>query len=355
MRRKIRASKIGGVMFLTILIWVWADLALERQMTLSSPTVRLASATDPALIVAFLADRATDQFNSSALLDSVDLIGPEATINKVKRVLGENLEFVLAADELGLTEAGSHSVALLDLLRQSASREPRLAGLTVDACDPNTITVQVERLVRTKVPVRCIDPQEFPIEEATVDPPEIEMPVPEGWTGEQRTAWVMLTDAEVVRARQNPSPVIKQPYIKVLGQRRGTGGTEGSVRVSMDTEQGLEVAVIRPKLGFVLSPNLQNKYTVVMDQLNLNNAIEGIRIRATEEARRAYENSLYHVLLEVQDNDAEVPEVASRRLRYNFPPEFSGSGQIRLDIAPRSVTFKLLPKTGNGQETSTAD
>lgn len=353
MRRKIRASKIGGVIFLTILIWVWADLALEREMTLSSPTVRLASATDPALIVAFVVDRAADEFSSDALLDSVDLIGPEATINKVKRVVGENLEFVLAADELGLNEAGSHSVALLDFLRQSASREPRLAGLTVDSCDPNTLTVQVERLVRTKVPVRCIDQQELPVEEATVDPPEIEMLIPEGWTGEQRVAWVKLMDAEVVRARQNRSPVLKQPYITVLGQRRAAEGAEGSVRVSMsDIERRLEVAVIRPKLGFVLSPNLQNKYTVVMDQLNLNNAIEGIRIRATEEARRAYENSLYHVLLEVQDNDAEVPEVASRRLRYNFPPEFSGSGQIRLDIAPRSVTFKLIPKTGNGQEIS---
>lgn len=347
MRRKLKPSKIGGVIFLTILIWVWADLALERQMTLSSLPMRLTTAADPALAVAFLVNQTEDEFSNDALLNSVDLIGPEATINRVKRVQGENLEFVLAADELGLTEPGTHSVALLDFLRQSASREPRLAGLTVDSCDPNVMILQVERLVRMKIPVRCMDQQGLPVEEATAAPAEVEMFVPEGWTGEQRVAWVTLTDNELDRARLNPSPVSKQPYITVLGQRREA---DIAVKVSMDIEQRLEVAVIRPKLGFVLSPNLQNKYTVVMDQLNLNNAIETIRIRATEEARQAYDNSLYHVLLEVQDNDAEVAEVASRRLRYNFPPEFAGSGQIRLDIAPRSVTFKLVPKNGNTQD-----
>jgi hypothetical protein len=347
MRRKLKASKIGGVIFLTILIWVWADLALERQMSLSSVNVRLTAATDPALAVAFLVDQTEDEFSNFALLHSVDFIGPEATINKVKRVLGENLEFVLVADELGLTEAGTHSVALLDFLRQSASREPRLAGLTVDSCDPNVMTLQVERLVRMKIPVRCMDQREIPVEEATTEPAEVDIFVPQGWTGEQRVAWVKLTDSELDRARLNPSPVSKQPYITVLRQRRDA---DIAVKVSMpDIEQRLEVAVIRPKLGFVLSPNLQNKYTVVMDPLNLNNAIEPISIRATEEARQAYDNSLYHVLLEVQDNDAEVAEVASRRLRYNFPPEFVGSGQIRLDIAPRSVTFKLVPKNGNTQ------
>ena len=351
MRSKIKVSKIGGVIFLSVLIWVWADLALERPLPLTSRSLRLAASTDPTLVFAFEED---GQFGSSALLSSVVLKGPEATIRNVDRVWSEKLEFILAPEMLGTSQPGPHTYPLLDLLRQIIARDKRLAGLTVESCEPENVTVRTERLVKALVPVQCVDQQGIAVEGASLEPAEVEMFVPEQGSPERQDVRVKLAEAEIERARLNPSPVLKKPFVTVLGQRREA---EESVRISMpDIEEQLEVQVIgTPKLGYILSQTLQNKYTVVLDDANMNEALRPIQVRATVQAFLAYEKSRYHVLLAIEDKDTEVEEIAPRRLRYDFPPEYAGNGQIRLDMNPVSITFKLVPKSSGGPETGAAD
>jgi hypothetical protein len=346
MRSKIKVSKISGVIFLTVLIWVWADLALERPLLLTSRSLRLTTSPDPALAFAFEKE---GEYPISVLLNQVVLKGPEATIRNVDRMLREKLEFVLNPEMLGVSEPGLQTFPLLDLLRRIIVSDKRLAGLTVESCEPKNVTVRVERLTKAVIPVECVDQQGIPLEGASMEPAEVEMLVPQAWVQERRAARVSLTEAEIERARLKPSQVLKKPFVMILGLRREA---DVSVRISTpDIEAKLETGVIgRPNLGFVLSQTLQNRYLVVLDEANLNKALNPIQFRATVPARLTYEKMPYHVLLEVKDEDTEVEQIAPRRLNYNFPPDYAGTGQIRLDQEKVSVTFKLVPRSAGGTE-----
>ena len=71
---KIKIGKLITVVFLTVLIWIWADLALVEEFSLSKIPIAIGKSTDPALWMNFVNP---DGSLSSSLL--VDAVGPEGT------------------------------------------------------------------------------------------------------------------------------------------------------------------------------------------------------------------------------------------------------------------------------------
>ena len=57
MIKKLKPGKISIVVFLTALIWVWADLAQDDRLTLSDVRIEVAKSTDPSLWVNFVVER----------------------------------------------------------------------------------------------------------------------------------------------------------------------------------------------------------------------------------------------------------------------------------------------------------
>jgi hypothetical protein len=53
MAKKIKYSKITIVIFLTVLIWVWADLALDETLPEKSAVVVVDESVDPKLWISF--------------------------------------------------------------------------------------------------------------------------------------------------------------------------------------------------------------------------------------------------------------------------------------------------------------
>ena len=53
MQTKIKYGKIAIVIFITVLIWVWADLALDKTLPVANIPVTVAKSTNPALWVSF--------------------------------------------------------------------------------------------------------------------------------------------------------------------------------------------------------------------------------------------------------------------------------------------------------------
>ncbi|GAH52516.1 unnamed protein product, partial [marine sediment metagenome] len=98
-------------------------------------------------------------------------------------------------------------------------------------------------------------------------------------------------------------------------------------------------------LAIALSPNLQGKYKVVVS--NLDAVMERIAIRATPDAKRAYELQPYAPMtLYIFDDDAQKgTEEQRREVVYNFPPEFVRKGEIELKNPqqPAEAKFKLIP------------
>jgi hypothetical protein len=333
MVKKVKYGKILVVVFITVLIWVWADLALDEVFSVSSVNIT-AKSTNPSLWVSF-----SDK--SSAFIEKMVLKGPASRIADVKRKLKDGslvLEFFL---DPGQTETiaspGEYTLPLLTFLRQSD--QIKRLGLTVESCEPQTLSVKVVGLVKKPLTIRCVDETQNTIKAAAVEPKQLEMFVPEDWSGEKLIANVQLTRREIDQARL--SAVEKTPFIEpAAGQIRELQRT---VKITMPPEEDLlaDYTITTARLRFSLSPNIQGKYKVVVD--NLDEVIRTITIRATADAKRAYEKMPYQVTLEIDDEDAGATEPLRRNLIYNFPDEYLRKDDIRLNQQPVTARFKLMP------------
>ena len=84
--KKIKFGKISIVVFLTALIWVWADLAQDEPLNLPDVVVEVAKSSNPALWVSFVAEREEPALRTSVTLESVVLKGPARKVAAVKRL-----------------------------------------------------------------------------------------------------------------------------------------------------------------------------------------------------------------------------------------------------------------------------
>jgi hypothetical protein len=98
------------------------------------------------------------------------------------------------------------------------------------------------------------------------------------------------------------------------------------------------------RLIFGLSKNLQGRYYVDIDNSNYNELVSFF-IVATPEAKQAYEDQPYQLILVILDDDQKNgPEVLQRRdVVYNFPEEYVRRNEIRLRNEPEEAKFKLIP------------
>jgi hypothetical protein len=97
-------------------------------------------------------------------------------------------------------------------------------------------------------------------------------------------------------------------------------------------------------IGINKSPTLDSKYYVEIT--NLPNVLNSITVRATDDAKQAYENQLLpHMTLYIFDSDVEKgQEVPRKAVHYNFPPEFVRRGEIELMGEPAIAEFRLIPR-----------
>lgn len=334
MAKKPKLSKISIVVFLTILIWVWADLAQDERMSLSGyVTITVARPNDPTVWVSF--EGADSTLRPSATIDAIDLKGPASRVAEVERMKkkGElTLDLFASPEEEGWMEAGPRTFDVLNFLKQSA--EIRQLGLTVESCEPRTVAVEVRRLVERPLPVRCIDENGAPLR-ADIEPATVDAYVPDGVVAAQ----VRLSANELIQARI--SAIQKTPYVELTpGQRRELAT---KVTVSMAPEE-VELAEhpVQAVLGVCFSPNLQGTYRV-----NIENEAElaTVLVRATTEAWQAYERQPFHIFLYVLDSDRQATDVITRPVVFNFPQEYVRNGQIEgTSPPPARFVLELIPE-----------
>jgi len=155
MIRNLKYGKIAVVVFITILIWVWADLALDEELPVPNAAISVAN-SDPRLWVSF--DDA-----SSVTLEEVVLKGPLRKIAKISRKLdeGERLKIDFDAVKEKMSEPGSYSLNLLPFLQKD--KEIKRLGLKVESCKPEMLSVKVVGLVSRLLDVKCVDEDQNPI------------------------------------------------------------------------------------------------------------------------------------------------------------------------------------------------
>ena len=334
MSRNVKYGKIVAVSLITVLIWVWADLALDEKHSVSNVTISVAKSADRSLLVSF-----TDGHQTSFSIDNVVLKGPASKIADVRRKLNVGLlefEFFLDPQAEGITEPGAHLLNIPNFLRKS--EQIKKLGLAVETCEPENVTVNVVKLVKKPLTVQCCDESGIPLKAESIEPLKVDMFVPEDWQGEKLTAKVQLTRREINQAML--SPITKAPYIELPAGQYRQATTAVEVKMPPAEERLKDYTIITATLGLSLSENLQGKYKVQVT--NLNEVISPIAVKATPEAKQAYESMRYQVILEIDDKDIKTEE-CRREVVYNFPGEFVSEGDIVLNQTPVQARFKLVP------------
>ena len=352
MLKKIKFGKIAIVIFLTVLIWVWADLALEKLFPVSNVPITISKSTNRALWVSFV-----DENESLApvyTVKSIVLKGSASRTSEVDRKLKTGslqLDFFLDAEQEGMDKPGKYPLDVLNLLRKS--NQIRELGLAVQSCEPDKLTINVVELVKKPLDIECFNESGVPLEIGSIDPsPKVDMFVP---ADSRLTAQVQLTPRDIAQARL--SVVEKTPYVVLApGQTRYA---PKPVRIKMPPEADSlsEYTIQGAKLVIAMSVNLLGEYKP--EVINHNEVVSPFPILATLEAKQAYENQPFHMTLYILDDAKKKgPEEDQRKkVVYNFPEEFVRKDEIRLKNPqqPAEAKFKLIPLTSAKTPTAGVD
>jgi hypothetical protein len=333
-----KLKKIVVVIFLTLLIWTWAYMALE-QVIVESGTLNISTATSPDLYVQF--DREVP------IRLKLEIKGPASKIADFRRRLQakendqekERLDFFFNAEKQDMARPDKYDLNVLQFLKES-SRLKRL-GLAVESCNVETIKVEVEELVEKVLPVQCLDESGEILPHSSIEPARVRRFVRQSWPQEFLKAYVTLSPTQIEQARAEENTIIETPYIEFSPGRR----KYGSVRVEIDLpslEQQLSDQPLQPTIGFTFSRSLHGKYTVELS--NESELTSSTKFKATENAWNEYvKRTPYQMLIEVRDGDEAATSEITREVIYNFPPEYAQKKEIKLNEPPRKARFKLVP------------
>jgi len=335
---KEKLKKISVAIFLTLLIWIWAYMALEQTID-ETGTLNISAATSPDLYVQF--DREVP------VRLKLQIKGPASKIADFRRRLRakendqdkERLDFFLNAEKQGMTKPGTYDLNVLQFLKES--EQLKRLGLAVESCNIETVKVEVEELVEKVLAVQCLDESGEVLAHSSIAPARVSVFVRQNWTQESLKAYVTLSPVQIEQARTEGNSVIETPYIEFSpGKRR-----YGSVRVEIDLpslEQQLSDQPLQPTIGFIFSKSLHGKYRVEL--LNESELTSSTKFKATENAWNEYvKRTPYQVLIEVRDGDEAATSEITREVIYNFPPEYVQKKEIKLNELAREARFKLVP------------
>jgi hypothetical protein len=315
------------VIFITCLIWIWADLSLDKDLTGQTMTIA-ASKADPKLWVTI--------DGKPEITVKADLRGPVVKVNELSKKIqsgGETLDVVFDPEKENMTTPGDYS--LPDLRKFLAESDKiRDYGLTVKSASPDKIqNIKIVALKEKTLPIKCVDETDNEIPGAKMTPDIITMYAPDIIT----EAKIKLASA-VERKQARGGLVTKKPYIELSKNEVRFSDTDVKVELpAVDVD--MKPYTINGTLGFVFSANLSGKYQV---EFIKRPEIGSIPILATPEAKEAYVQTQFKVLLYIQDDDIGKPEV-TRQLYYNFPLQFARDDKIRLKGEPAEAKFRLVP------------
>jgi len=328
-------KKLAAVVFITMLIWAWAYLALEEEIE-QTGRLDISPAIRQDLFVNFK-DR------PAPVSLKLTMKGPPVQIAELKKRLRasdvdpdkERLDFFYNPESQSQSAPGSHELSVVAFLNESDKLKD--IAVTVVSCEPDVITVEVEELILKPLTIQCLDEHGARLADATIEPASVEMFVHDDWSGDLLTATVSLSAPAAEKARKGP--VSEKPYIELENGKRIY--SKSPVSIKLPTESLLQDRVSNPlKLGYIFSRNLHGRYTV---QLINENDLRTLQYKASDHAFKAYENQPYHILIEIHDGDENAPNNIQRQIIYNFPEEFVQKGEIKLAGPPHPAIFKLVP------------
>jgi hypothetical protein len=328
--RHINYGKIFLVIFITILIWVWADQAQDQEYTFENVILKAERSLASDLWLTINGQR-------SIVIEELTLRGSVSRLDELRRDLkmgSPRMEFFINPEEVGFREPGEAAVNVLDFLRNSGRlRELRVSAISAK---PEIINVKVSPLVEKEVPVRIVRPNGNVLNPKKVEPATVKVRVPQDWG--PAVADVVLNESEIEQARLNDFE--KNAVIRLNQDETYPVATRVKVMMPPQTEDLSPFSITQATIGFVLSPNLVGKYKVVLENYS---ELATFTISATPEAARAYREQPFQITLYILDEDAKDTAEQRKEVDYNFPEEFLRQNKIKLNQPAGIARFKLEP------------
>jgi len=333
MMEPIKIKKILAVVFLTVLIWVWSDLAQDVKGKLEQIPVEIVDSSDPNLFVSFV--QSSGALTSRVIIDTVNIKGPSLPINQVT-LRGRTGSLLLSPDQEGLIQPGETTIRLVNIVKQSAMIHE--GGVSVESCTPDMVSISVIKLARKPLQVRCFNDNGAVIPATEITPSMIDMYVPEDWSGDKLVATVILKEADLNRA-SGEEPIDAKPFVIINGRTK-VAKQSVKVRLSEQVTSLPEKSIAKPKFCLVVDSIVQSDFEIVIKREV--ETLGSIYFLATEEARRAYQSEPYQVELVVTDRK---PGEYTGTLRYRFPREFVEKNQIKPGATTlTTIYYELKPR-----------
>jgi hypothetical protein len=157
------------------------------------------------------------------------------------------------------------------------------------------------------------------------------------------TASVNLSDDERIRAIQQP--IRKKPSITLPNGEKKDADSFVEIKLPPQENMLEQNTITNATFGYTLTENLlKGQYDITVDNLP---DILTIVIRATPDAKAAYDLQSYQVTLEILDKDVEDTKkngIVRRKVSYKFPEEFVRSNQIILVGEKVEARFKVTQR-----------
>lgn len=329
MVKKIKFSKLAIVIFLTLLIWVWADRALEEEYPIQTATI-VVGRTRPDLWVSFPKGPVID-------VNKITLSGPSSIINELDRKIKndfQKVEFSFYPEQFKIDKAGEYPIKVQDIIEQSSWIKE--FGLSVKECDPVEVQVTAIELKKQEIDVQCYNEADISVNLET--PKKVSMYVPTDW---RVSARVDLSDDDVDRATQQPISVT--PYIILPNGEKRDADSSIDIQLSPQEDILRPTTINNAKYWITLSPNLLNGHYVVEVKEESLREFLTIEVLGTSQAIEAYENQDYQVTLEILNRHIAESEngFARNEVRYMLPEEFVRKNQIKLAHEKKEALFKV--------------
>ena len=335
MATKIKKTLI--IFILTALIWVWADLSGDSMLNNKLATLRISPGLSKDTLVSLNGGESVEIY--------LDIKGPSTRIEDLRRD-NEPLEIFFSPPEN--MDKQEYQYPLMSLLDKYDKLKK--LGLTVENCRPATVEVLEEKLVNKQVKVICIDEHNLIIDNVSIEPSFVDMPVRDYWSGDRLTAFVKLSPNQI--AELGSKAVTATPYVEIDPQRFIYSEKPVTVTGSDESAAKTACALSGPRIGFVYNQNIADKYQVKI--IEKSDSLNTLQFMATEDAFKAYKESNYHILVELQETDVKTdsqgkPLPVTKEIIYNFPSQAVRQNKIEplRDKEWPKVTFELLPKNGS--------
>lgn len=331
---QVNLKTVIVVVLLSVLVWVFAERAVVKSAMVEVEIVLYSN--NPEFMVQYLDPKGEPLVESSRRVE-VSVKGPAGRIQSLlegkltARTVRLDIETEKFTD-LANREFRDFTPRILDLLDRKVTFEDMNAYLVAEDAKPAVLPIRVKKLLPVSLKVQVMDENGIllpPDRIESIEPEQIQAYVDGGITN---NAEVILTSAQRDKATQQAITV----PVRIPGLSR-TEQNQVQIKLAKETTTQVISEITKPRVGICNPPGMEGTYRIIPEDLadRLEFDYKSIRYTGSEFAQKIFEESKYHLILYITDEDISGMGGA-RKLEYNIPP-----GVQIVNPSTTTVRFRL--------------